>query len=154
MLPDIANLQIVHFKIRFMSTNGLTAAEAQSGKVAPLAPKGYAKWFDVEFKNIIFDPSILHRKEAIEGYYIGFITAYNVIKVKKYSVLFEWTEVPSKLANQKDFTLHVYVTPPPTIIKAGVQTASASLALAAREDDGSSEKIDPPTPPPPPPPTM
>ncbi len=134
-----------------MSTNGLTAAEAQPGKIAPPAPKGYAKWFDVEFKNIIFDPSILHRKEAIEGYYIGFITAYNVIKVKKYSVLFEWTEVPSKLPNCKDFTLHVYVTPPPTILKAGTQTTSAT-AMAAR--DGSGDQIDPPTPPPPPPPTM
>ncbi|AXY73468.1 hypothetical protein D3H65_05530 [Paraflavitalea soli] len=136
-----------------MSTNGLPAADGKTKPAAPPAPKGYAKWFDVEFKNIIFDPSILHRKEAIEGYYIGFITAYNVIKGKKYSVLFEWTEVPSREANQKDFTLHVYVTPPPTVLKAGAQTLSANLALSAR-DDGSSGQIDPPTPPPPPPPTM
>jgi hypothetical protein len=135
-----------------MSTNGSSAAEAQASKVvAPPAPKGYAKWFDVEFKNIIFDPSILHRKEAIEGYYIGFVTAYNVIKVKKYSVLFEWTEVPSKLPNCKDFTLHVYVTPPPTVIKASAQTA---LVGAVALKDGGGDQIDPPTPPPPPPPTM
>lgn len=138
-----------------MSTNGLSAAEAQKSKVAPTTPKGYAKWFDVEFKNIIFDPSILHRKEAIEGYYIGYLTAYNVIKVKKYAILFEWTEVPSELPNCKDFTLHVYVTPPPTVIR-----AKAATGLAATADSGmvalsdGKDEIDPPTPPPPPPPTM
>ncbi|WP_315823208.1 hypothetical protein [Paraflavitalea speifideaquila] len=77
-----------------MSTNGLTAAEAQASKAAPPAPKGYASWFNVEFKNIIFDPSILHRKEAIEGYYIGFITAYNTIKGRKYAVLLNGRKWP------------------------------------------------------------
>jgi hypothetical protein len=138
-----------------MSTNGLTAAEAaQANKAAPPAPKGYASWFNVDFKNIIFDPSILHRKEAIEGYYIGFITAYNTIKGRKYSVLFEWTEVASKLPNCKDYTLHVYVTPPPTLIKRGTTTASALAATEAVALRDGGDEIDPPTPPKPPPPTM
>ena len=140
-----------------MSTDGLTAAAAaaQAGKAAPPAPKGYTKWFDVEFKNVIFDPSILHRKEAIEGYYIGYLAGYNTIKQKRYHILFEWTEVPSKLPNCKDFTLHVYITPPPTIIRAAKTTSA--LAAAADSSTGmedSGDQIDPPTPPPPPPPTM
>ena len=140
-----------------MSTNGLTATtDAQADTPlqanAPLAtPKGYTKWFNVEFKNIIFDPTILHRKEAIEAYYIGYLTGYNIIKSKKYAILFEWTEVASKLPNCKDFTLHVYITPPPTIIrKAKVMAAS----LNAPEDVLDEDVIDPPTPPKPPPPTM
>lgn len=139
-----------------MSTNGLTAAEAQAGKVSPLA-KGYTKWFTVEFKNIIFDPTILHRKEAIEGYYIGYLTGYNTIKSKRYSILFEWTEEPSELPNCKDFTLHVYINPPPTRKgKAEHFTAISLTSMAAMTGPvtGKDDGIDPPTPPPPPPPTM
>lgn len=138
-----------------MSTDGLTAAAAaQAGKAAPPAPKGYTKWFDVEFKNVIFDPSILHRKEAIEGYYIGYLTGYNTIKQKRYAILFEWTEAPSKLPNCKDFTLHVYITPPPTIIRAKTASTLAAVAADSTGMEGSGDQIDPPTPPPPPPPTM
>ncbi len=145
-----------------MSSNALTAAtDVQMGKAGPPAPKGYTKWFDVVFRNVIFDPSILHRKEAIEGYYIGYLTGYNTIKQKKYAILFEWTEVASKLPNCKDFTLHVFVTPPPTIVKKANRSLNSDvMALAAAPvttmDDSGPERddIDPPPPPPPPPPTM
>ena len=144
-----------------MSSNALTAAtDAQTGKAAPPAPKGYTKWFDVVFRNVIFDPSILHRKEAIEGYYIGYLTGYNTIKGKKYAILFEWTEAPSKLPNCKDFTLHVYITPPPVLIRKGTKALASNVTALAGPvttlggtDDGRDE-IDPPPPPPPPPPTM
>lgn len=141
-----------------MSTNELSAAEVQANKTSPIA-KGYTKWFSVEFKNIIFDPSILHRKEAIEGYYIGYLTGYNTIKGKRYAILFEWTEEPSELPNCKDFTLHVYINPPPTrkgkaenftAVKLVSTSATALTDPITGKDDG----IDPPTPPPPPPPTM
>jgi hypothetical protein len=144
-----------------MSSNALTAAtDAQALKAGPPAPKGYTKWFDVVFKNVIFDPSILHRKEAIEGYYIGYLTGYNTIKQKKYAILFEWTEVPSKLPNCKDFTLHVFVTPPPVFIRKGTKSLVSGEALLAAApvttlgDPDDDREIDPPPPPPPPPPTM
>ncbi|NII26961.1 hypothetical protein HB364_17860 [Pseudoflavitalea sp. X16] len=138
-----------------MSTNGLTAAEAQASKTSPIA-KGYTKWFSVEFKNIIFDPSILHRKEAIEGYYIGYLTGYNTIKAKRYAILFEWTEEPSELPNCKDFTLHVYINPPPTRKGKTENFVAVTLKSTAALADPvtGKEDIDPPTPPPPPPPTM
>lgn len=145
-----------------MSSNALTAAtDAQSLRAGPPAPKGYSKWFDVVFRNVIFDPSILHRKEAIEGYYIGYLTGYNTIKQKKYAILFEWTEEPGKLPNCKDFTLHVFVTPPPTIVrKSSKSLASNTEVLAAApittfgDPDDGRDDIDPPPPPQPPPPTM
>ncbi|MBO9561547.1 MAG: hypothetical protein J7621_02190 [Niastella sp.] len=143
-----------------MSSNALTAAtDAQALKGGPPAPKGYTKWFDVVFKNVIFDPSILHRKEAIEGYYIGYLTGYNTIKQKKYAILFEWTEAPSKLPNCKDFTLHVFVTPPPVFIRKGTKSLASGEALLAAPvttmgDPDDDREIDPPPPPPPPPPTM
>jgi hypothetical protein len=142
-----------------MSTNGKTAAEAQASKPSTTAPKGYTKWFDVEFKNVIFDPAIFHRQEAIKGYYTGYITGYNVIRHKKYSVLFEWSEVPSQLPNCKDYTLHVFISPAPTIIRKATRVMSASLdSTAELESDTTINRdedvIDPPTPPKPPPPTM
>lgn len=138
-----------------MSTNASSAAEAQAAAAkAPPIPKGYTKWFVVEFKDIIFDPSILHRKAAIEGYYIGIVTGYNTLRGKKYSILFEWMEVPSELPNCKDFTLHVYINPPPTVIRKAVTTSALAAADTGMGGTGERDEIDPPTPPPPPPPTM
>lgn len=134
-----------------MSTNGSPAAEVQAKKTASAAPKSYAKWFHVEFRDVIIDATLDQRKEAIEAYYRGYTAGCNATKGKEYSVQFEWTAAVSAVPDCQHCTLHVYVTPPPTFHKAAASTLAAASMTTLEDSKG---QIDPPTPPPPPPPTM
>lgn len=137
-----------------MSTNGYSPAETQVKTGSPTPPKGFTKWFDVVFKDVNSGTSVSQKKEAIEGYYIGYTAGCNVSKGSSYAVHFEWTEVASLLPDCKDYTLHVYVDPPPTRSgNARTSFAAASAVVGFNDGDGG-DQIDPPTPPKPPPPTM
>lgn len=136
-----------------MSINESTAAEAQANNIAPTAPKGYGKWFTAEYKDIPTEPTISQRKEAIEAYFAGYTACYNEIKGREYTPYFEWTDEVSLLADCRTYTLHVFVTPPPTIIKSGTLSALASAPITGMSG-GDGDDIDPPTPPPPPPPRL
>lgn len=134
-----------------MSINESTAADAQVKSLLPNAPKGYGKWFTAEYKDIPTEPTIAQRKEAIEAYFAGYTACYNEMKGREYTAYFEWTDEPSLLENCKHYTLHVFVSPPPTIIKSGTVSSLTSGSMTL---EGNGDSIDPPTPPPPPPPTM
>lgn len=133
-----------------MSTNGFSPADAQAKRGSPAPPEGFTKWFDVEFKDVPADPSVAQKKEAIEGYYVGYTAGCNVSKGSSYAVHFEWSEVASVLPDRIDYTLHVFVDPPPTIVSTSARTLTASAVTTMEDGD----EIDPPTPPKPPPPTM
>lgn len=137
-----------------MSINESTAAAAQESLYAPKSPSGYGLWFTGEYKDIPVDPStIKHRKEAIEAYYAGYTAAYNIVKGKSYACKFEWSESSSNQPNCLCYTLHVFVTPAPTL---SIQRSKIALAAAEFSDDDGNDggQIDPPKPPPPPPPYL
>lgn len=135
-----------------MSTNGFSPADAQAQRGTPAPPEGFTKWFDVEFKDVPADPSVAQKKEAIEGYYVGYTAGCNVSKGSSYAIRFGWSEVASVLPDCIDYTLHVFVDPPPVIVNSSSRSFAASANVALNDDDG--DEIDPPTPPKPPPPTM
>jgi len=142
-----------------MDTNGSPVAETVVDTPAAPAP-GYDKWIELKFDNVIYDSAMLARKNAIEAYYLGYLKAVDVIKKKTYAALFNWVQSRSEVPGCVNFTLTIFVSPPPSV---GLFAArNKSLGIAAMADDGDGgdtgdgggDDVDPPRPPMPPPPEI
>lgn len=139
-----------------MDTNGLPVAETAVKKPAPIG-EGYAKWIEVKFDNVIFDSSMLARQNSIEAFYLGYLKAVDVIKKKKYTALFNWDQQKSTQPGCMDYTLTIFVSPPPSKDFPTMMTMSSSIVALDDPGDGSDgggDDIDPPKPPVPPPPDL
>jgi len=139
-----------------MDTNGLPVAETAAKKPATIG-KDFAQWLEVKFDNVLFNSDMLARQNAIEAFYLGYLKAVDVIKKKKYTALFNWTPQRSSQPGCMDYTLTIYVSPPPSKDFPGMLAMSASMVTMddpADPGDGDGDDIDPPKPPMPPPPTM
>ena len=134
-----------------MDTNGLPVAETVAKK--PPTADGYALWLEVKFDNVLFNSDMLARQNAIEAFYLGYLKAVDVIKKKKYTALFNWSQHKSEQPGCMDYTLTIYTSPPPSKDSPVMRTMSASF-VALDDPEPPGEEIDPPKPPMPPPPTM